>query len=80
MSTHIMFFEGKIYYLATISYWRYKQEAHGPRFAHLIKTAIAYLQMPCNILPVLSHQLGQKFDRALKKAEGHPRLKFKQTW
>ena len=30
-----------------------KQEAHGPRFAHLSKTAIAYLQMPCNILPVL---------------------------
>ena len=32
-----------------------KQEAHGPQLAHLIKTAIAYLQMPCNnILPVLS--------------------------
>ena len=27
------------------------QEAQGPQFAHLIKTAIAYLQMPCNILP-----------------------------
>ena len=25
-----------------------KQEAHGPRFTHLIKTAIAYLQIPYN--------------------------------
>ena len=25
-----------------------KQEAYRPLFAHMIKTAIAYLQMPCN--------------------------------
>ena len=37
-----------------------KQEASAPQFAHLSKTAVAYLQMQCNILP------GQKFDRALK--------------
>ena len=26
-----------------------KQEARGPRYAHLVKTATDYLQMPCNI-------------------------------
>ena len=33
-----------------------------------IKTAIAYLQIPCNILPVLPKQLGQKFDLDIKKS------------
>ena len=51
---------------------RHKQEAHGPHFTHLSKTAIAYLQMSCNILPVLPQQLGQKFDRAVKTVKGHP--------
>ena len=32
-----------------------KQEAHGPNFPHLSKSAIDYLQMPCNILPALPH-------------------------
>ena len=43
-----------------------KQEARGPQFAQLIKTAIAYLQMPCHILPVLSQQLRHKFDHTIK--------------
>ena len=51
-----------------------KQEAHGPQFAHLIKTAIAYLQMPCSILPVLPQQLVHKFDHTIKKVKGHPSL------
>ena len=46
-----------------------KQETHGSRFAHLSKTAIAYLQMPCNILPVLTQQLGHKFDCAVKRSK-----------
>ena len=33
------------------------------------KTAIAYLQMPCNILQVLPKQLGKKFDRAVKRSK-----------
>ena len=41
------------------------------------KTAIAYMymQVPCNILPVLPQQLGHKFDCAKKKVKGyHPRI------
>ena len=34
-----------------------KQEAHGPRFAHLIDIATADMQMLCNIFPILSSQL-----------------------
>ena len=34
-----------------------KQEAHGPRFAHLSDTATADMQMLCNIFPILSSQL-----------------------
>ena len=34
-----------------------EQEAHRPRFAHMSKSAIAYLQMSYNILPVLPQQL-----------------------
>ena len=34
-----------------------KQEAHGPRFAHLSDIAIADMQMLCNIFPILSSQL-----------------------
>ena len=43
----------------------FKQEAYGLQFTHLSETAIAYLQMPCNILPVLPQQLGQNADRAV---------------
>ena len=46
-----------------------KQEAHGPQFAHLITTATAYLQMPCNILPVLQPQLGHRFDHTIKRSK-----------
>ena len=34
-----------------------KQEAHGPRFAHLRDIASADMQMLCNIFPILSSQL-----------------------
>ena len=34
-----------------------KQEAHGPRFAHLSDIATADTQMLCNIFPILSSQL-----------------------
>ena len=33
-----------------------KQEAHGPRFAHLSDIATADMQMLCNIFPILSSQ------------------------
>ena len=36
---------------------RKKQEAHGPRFAHLSDIATADMQMLCNIFPILSSQL-----------------------
>ena len=36
---------------------RKKQEAHGPRVAHLSDIATADMQMLCNIFPVLSSQL-----------------------
>ena len=48
---------------------RPKQEAHGPQFAHLIKTAIAYLQIPCNILLVLPQQLRHKYDHTIKRSK-----------
>ena len=41
-------------------FWRschLKQEAHGPRFAHLSDIATADMQMLCNIFPILSSQL-----------------------
>ena len=34
-----------------------KQEAHGPRFAHLSDIATADMQVLCNIFPILSLQL-----------------------
>ena len=34
-----------------------KQEAHGPRVAHLSNIATADMQMLCNIFPILSSQL-----------------------
>ena len=34
-----------------------RQEAHGPRFAHLSDIATADMQMLCNIFPILSSQL-----------------------
>ena len=36
---------------------KYKQEAHGPRLAHLSDIATADMQMLCNIFPILSSQL-----------------------
>ena len=36
---------------------KWKQEAHGPRFAHLSDIATADMQMLCNIFPILSSQL-----------------------
>ena len=42
-----------------------KKVAHGPQLAYLMKTAIAYLQMPCEILPVLPQQVGYKYDYTL---------------
>ena len=55
----------------------YKQEAHGPQFAHLSKTAIAYLLMPFNILPV--KPLGHKFGRVIKKFKVILGSPFEQT-
>ena len=46
-----------------------KQEAHRPRFAHLMKTAIAYLQIPCNILPVLPQQLRHKINHTINRSK-----------
>ena len=51
-----------------------KQETHGPRFSRLSKTAIAYLQMSCNILPVTPHfphtrVWGCKFDLPIRRAK-----------
>ena len=45
----------------------YKQEAHGPRLAHLSDTATADMQMLCNIFPILSMQLmkGSSFKQFL---------------
>ena len=34
-----------------------KQEAHGPRVAHLSDIATADMQMLCNVFPILSSQL-----------------------
>ena len=36
---------------------QFKQEAHGPRYAHLSDIATADMQMLCNIFPILSSQL-----------------------
>ena len=33
----------------------WKQNAHVPQFAHLIKTAIAYLQIPCNFFSIATN-------------------------
>ena len=43
---------GILLFLAAI-----KQEAHGPRVAHLSDIATADMQMLCNIFPILSSQL-----------------------
>ena len=42
-----------------------KQKAHGQRFGHLIKTAIACLQIPHNFFQ-MPQQLGHKFDHTVK--------------
>ena len=46
MSTHNICFHGEI-----------RQEAHGPRVAHLSDIATADMQMLCIIFPILSLQL-----------------------
>ena len=51
--------------------WKKKQEPHGTQFTHLSKIAIAYLQMPCNILPVLPQQLGTEIGQC-RKNKGNP--------
>ena len=61
-----LFFSGKI-----------KQEAHGPRVAHLSDIAAADMQMLCNIFPILSSQLmkGSSFKQFFilkKKIYGMP--------
>ena len=57
----------------------WKQNAHGPQFAHLIKTAIAYLQMPCNFFQYLPQQLGHKFDLTKKRSTVILVSSFQQT-
>ena len=39
---------------------RTKQEAHGPRVAHLSDIATADMQMLCNFFPILSSQLKKR--------------------
>ena len=39
------------------TYSNFRQEAHGPRVAHLSDIATADMQMLCNIFPILSSQL-----------------------
>ena len=45
----------------------FKQEAYGPRLAHLSEIATADMQMLCNIFPILSLQLtkGPSFEQLL---------------
>ena len=64
MKCQSLFSEIKIYYKKYRQFSVYikgvsllKQEAHGPRVAHLSDIAIADMQMLCNIYPVLSSQL-----------------------
>ena len=61
-------------------YYIRKQEAHGLQFAHLIKIAIAFLQMPCNVLPVLPQLLGCKFDHTIKRSKVILVSSFQQAW
>ena len=53
-----------------------KQEAHGPRVAHLSDIATADMQMLCNIFPILSSQLMKRSSFKqffiLKKIYGMP--------
>ena len=57
-------------------------ETRGPwaTIRNLNKTAMAYLLMPCNILPVLPQQLGQKLDRAIKSSKVILESSFEQIW
>ena len=56
--------------------WKYIQEAHGPRVAHLSDIATADMQMLCNIFPILSSQLMKRSSFKqffiLKKIYGMP--------
>ena len=53
-----------------------KQEAHGPRVAHLSEIATADTQMLCNIFPILSSQVMKRSSFKqffiLKKIYGMP--------
>ena len=55
---------------------QWKQEAHGPRVAHLSDIATADMQMLCNIFPILSSQLMKRSSFKqffiLKKIYGMP--------
>ena len=51
-----------------------------PQFALLSKTATAHLQMPCNILPILPQQMGQKFDSAIERSKVNLRSSSEQIW
>ena len=53
-----------------------KQEAHGPKFAHLSKTATAYIQSHAT----LPQQLGQKSDSALKRSMVILGSTLEQSW
>ena len=56
--------------------YEHKQEAHGPRVAHLSDTVTADMQMLCNIFPILSSQLMKRSSFKqffiLKKIYGMP--------
>ena len=57
-------------------YRKLKQEAHGPRVAHLTDIATADMQILCNIFPILSSQLMKRSSFKqffiLKKIYGMP--------
>ena len=54
----IIYFADHSHEMSTYFLWKIKkQEAHGPRFAHLSDIATADMQMLCNIFPILSSQL-----------------------
>ena len=77
----LIFIPGNIYTVTVFSMKNnLKQEAYGPQFAHLIKIATAYLQTPCNILPVLPQQIGHKSDHTVKRSKVILVSSFEQIW
>ena len=57
-----------------------KQEAHGPRVAHLSDIATANMQMICNIFPILSSQLMKRssFNQFLLLKERY--IRYDSQW